>query len=265
MNEELLPVTSFARHGIHHLSPSTIQKYVADPALFVMEKLMKLSTPVGVAAHRGTAVEAGLIKGLYDSSIPVEECQQYALKRYDELTTRKESPFDEIKLRSDSKWVKERAGIPGMVLQGINRLRSRGAPSATQQSLNITLPGVPIPWKGFLDVHYGDYGCTLDIKTTHKIPSAPTADHCRQVALYTYGTNFHAQVAYISPTKTEVYTVENCEKHIADLVNIANRLERFLGISDDKEYLASLLVPDVESFYYSNRETREMARKVFGL
>ena len=54
-----LPSGGLALHGIAHLSPSSINAYVAQPAAWLMERLLQRRAPVGSAAHRGTAVEAG--------------------------------------------------------------------------------------------------------------------------------------------------------------------------------------------------------------
>ena len=50
---------AFERHGLDHLSASSINLFVAQPAMWAMQKLMGRKTGVGAAAHRGTAVEAG--------------------------------------------------------------------------------------------------------------------------------------------------------------------------------------------------------------
>jgi hypothetical protein len=85
------------------------------------------------------------------------------------------------------------------------------------------------------------------------------------VSLYTYGTNHAARVAYFTPSKGEVYLVNDCAQHIADLINIAQRLERFLALSDDPTFLAGIVCPDVDSFYYSDATARATCREVFGL
>ena len=51
----------FAVHHIEHLSISQLNLWAAAPAVWVMERLLGRKTPVGAAAHRGTAVEAALL------------------------------------------------------------------------------------------------------------------------------------------------------------------------------------------------------------
>ena len=53
-------MTAFARHGIDHLSASSVNLFIAQPALWCASYLMKKRPPVGPAAHRGTAIECGV-------------------------------------------------------------------------------------------------------------------------------------------------------------------------------------------------------------
>ena len=248
-------MTSFARHNIDHLSVSAVGLFAAEPALFVAERLMKRRAPVGAAAHRGTAVEAGIVMGLLDPAALIENCQAHAVAEFDKLTA----------LSGDPRRSKEREGIPGMVLQGVNKLRPRGVPSVTQGRVDVMLPGVPVPWVGYLDLHYEQHGTTLDIKTTHRLPSEPSTAHARQVSLYTYGSNHAARVMYCTPSKSEVYLVNDCAAHVAALINIAQRLERFLALSDDPTFLAGIVCPNTDSFYWSDPTARATCREVFGL
>lgn len=246
---------SFERHGIEHLSVSTINLFAAEPALFVAQKLLKRTNSVGAAAHRGTASETGIVKGLLDTSIEVEACQNLAVSEFDRLTA----------LSGDPRRTKEREAIPGIVDVAIKELRQYGIPTGIQVKINKQLPDVPIPWLGYADLVWNQHGLTLDIKTQLKLASEISATHARQVALYIYGTDHHARVGYFTPTKCGVYILRDAETRITELVNIAKRMEKFLSISADPMELASFVVPNVDSFYYSDQTTRAMAREVFGL
>jgi hypothetical protein len=247
-------MNAFQRHNIAHLSASSINLFAAQPALWVLEKLMKRSGPVGCAAHRGTAAEAGIVAGLLDHDLPLKECQAQGVAVFDKLTA----------FSGDSRKDKEREAVPGIVAQGIAELRPYGVP-LTQVKIEKTLPGVSVPWIGYVDLLYEEHGVLVDIKSQLRLSSEISTSHARQVSLYTYGTNFEARVAYCTPQKTGVYRVENSHECIGALINIAKRLEAFLSVSDDPEKLAAIVTPDVDSFYYSDRTTRAMVKEVFGL
>jgi hypothetical protein len=248
-------MNAFERHGMTHLSPSTINLFAAEPSLFVMEKLLKKRGAVGAAAHRGTACEAGIVMGLLDPTASIEACQTHAVSEFDRLTC----------LSVDPRKAKEREGVPGIVATGIKELRQYGIPSGTQIKVEKRLPGVPVPWIGYIDLHWDQHALTLDIKSQLRLSSEISMGHARQVALYVHDTNHEARIAYVTPAKIGVYRLEDRAEHIEAMINIAQRLERFLSVSDDPMVLAGIVVPNVDSFYWADPTTRAMAREVFGL
>ena len=118
-------MNGFQRHGIGHLSASSINTFAAEPALWIMERLLKRRGPVGCSAHRGTAGEAGIVHGLLDPRAEVAECQAIALAEYDRLTA----------LSGDPKRAKEREALPGIVATGLAELRQYGVPDEVQKRI----------------------------------------------------------------------------------------------------------------------------------
>ena len=241
-------------HGIAHLSPSSINAYVAQPAAWVMERLLLKRAPVGCAAHRGTASEAGIVMGLLDPTAAIPDCVAHALTEYDRLT----APS------ADTNLTKERDGIPGIVATAIPELRAYGIPQ-TQLRVDRIIDGVPVPVMGFIDLHWPEHGLTLDIKTTFRVPSNITTAHARQVATYVHSTNHQARIAYCSPKKITVYALDDTATPIAEAVQIAQRMDRFLAISADPHELASLLVPDTDHYFYANPVAAAHRREVYGV
>lgn len=248
----------FARHGVNHLSASSLNLFAAEPALWVMQRLLGKNTPVGSAAHRGTAAEAGINAGLRSPEMPVEDCIALALKEFDKLTA----------LCADGKREEERKSIPEMVRIGLAELRQYGIPDVPprgpQFKVEINLPGVSVPVIGYKDWHFGAHGVVVDLKTTHKIPAAIPDSHARQGAIYVHGTNHEMRFAYVSGKKCAVYVLEDTARHINAVTQIAQRLERLLALSDDPHKLAGLLVPNYDSFYWNEPITRARGREVFG-
>ncbi|KPK59058.1 MAG: hypothetical protein AMJ59_12860, partial [Gammaproteobacteria bacterium SG8_31] len=99
----------FEVHDLQHLSPSACNLFVNSPAMFVLEKCMKKRSPVGAAAYRGTAVEAGIVEGLLNGSDDAT-CVKLAEAEFDKLTA----------LSGDSRREKEAAAIGDMVKMGLS-------------------------------------------------------------------------------------------------------------------------------------------------
>jgi hypothetical protein len=249
------PKSGLEQHGIRHLSASSLNLFAAEPALWVMEKLLGKRGKVGCAAHRGTAAELGIVHGLMNPQADIAECQAVAVAEYERLTA----------LSGDPRRVKEGEAVPGIVATALPELRLYGVPDEIQKPIEVWLPEVPVKLIGFLDVGWSRHGITLDIKTQLRLSSDISTGHGRQVGLYVHGTNREARIAYCTPQKIGVYRCADPAAQVETLRQIAIRLNRFLSLSADKETLAGVVVPDVDSFYYSEPNTRAMAREVFGL
>jgi hypothetical protein len=246
----------FAAHGIDHLSPSSCALFAASPGAFVLQYLFKARGHVGAAAHRGTAVEAGVALGLVTGA-DLEQCQSHALAEFDRLTA----------MLGDSRRDKERDAVPKMVAQAFGELTPYGPPSATQRKVVMTFDGLAVPIVGYDDFEWDNHGVLLDLKTVHALPSTIRTAHARQVAFYVAATNsnFDPRVTYVTPSKVATYRVEEPQRHVADLVRIAATIQRFVAVSSDRAELAGLVVPDLDSFYFNDPLVRQRAFEVWGI
>jgi hypothetical protein len=256
----------FSRHGIAHLSASSLNLWAAQPALWIMERLLGRRSPPGITAARGKAVEAGVHAGLVDASKPVEACIAEA-----------ESAFDrETALSGDPRRADVRAKLAGWVKGALAELREYGPPDEDgyQARVEIRLDDVPVPVIGYTDWVFGAHGLIVDLKTTERFPSAISASHGRQGAIYAAAHgNYGMRFAYAKPSagKSEPRQVlvlemsgEEVRQHLAALRVIALSLGRFLAVSSDPHELAGLIVPDLDSFYFADPGARATAREVFG-
>jgi hypothetical protein len=245
----------FEVHDIQHLSPSTANLFTAAPAVFVLQKVLKRNTAVGAAAHRGTAVEAGIAHGLFNPQASLDECVKLARERFDTLTA----------LTSDPRADKERDGIPGMVTQGLNELRPYGVPTAAQEMVSHQPDGLLVPIIGYYDFVFGPK-VVVDLKTSHALTSKISMPHARQVSLYQHCLGAKSgRVSYVTPKKSATYELENSADHLAALERVCMSIQRFLSISEDPLEIASMVSPDVESFYYNDPITRQAAFEVWGI
>jgi hypothetical protein len=251
----IAPGAGYRSHGMTYVSPSRLNLAVSQMPLFVMQYLMKMSSPVGAAAHRGQAVEGGVVMGLLDPSASIEACIKHAEGHFDRLCA----------FCGDPRKDKERQGIAGMVSIGIKELRQYGVPDRVQEKISRPIEGLGVDIMGFCDVAWSDNGCLIDLKTTHRIPSEISDSHARQLSHYIHGTNQDGRIAYLSSKGISVYRLEDQAKHYEALINVARRIDRFLSISPDPAVLASIVIPDTTSFFYSDVVARANARAVFGL
>jgi hypothetical protein len=244
----------FQAHGIDHISVSQLNLWAAAPGVYVLERLLGHKTPVGAAAHRGTAVEAGVVAGLMGASL------NEAIDKANAVFTEKTA------LSSDPRRDKERDGLAGMVEHGVNLLSPWGKPDRTQVRKEWRMEGIAVPVLGFSDAEYDAHGLVIDLKTTHALPTKIKTAHARQVASYLgSGANMNGGVAYVTPKKSALYQLENATAHVAALTRMAYSLQNFLAISADPHELASILTVDTESFYLADPRARQAAFDVYGV
>lgn len=236
-----------------HYSPSSLNLFCAAPAMFVLEKVLGRRQPVGVPAHRGIAVEYGVTVGLLNPEAMVGECVAEAFTKYDTLTA----------LSSDERREKYRDTIQPMVAEALAELRPYGIPSRTQGKVTWQPEGLAAPILGYFDFAWDDHGIIVDLKTTEALPSKIKTPHARQISLYATSDNMDARATYCTPKKRATYRVENVREHRQALHQIALRVERFLALSDDPEWFASIIAPDLDSFYWAPPEARQIAWEVW--
>jgi len=248
-------VNPFEAHGIEHLSPSSCNTFIASPAMFVLQKCLKRSMPVGAAAFRGTAVEHGVSLGLNGTS--EADAIKAAQDNFSALSA----------LSSDPRRDKEADSIADMVKVALAELRGYGPPTSSQGHVSYEVEGLAVPLIGYYDFEWENHGVLTDLKTSHALPSAIKINHARQVALYRAcrGDNLSARVTYVTSKKSATYALENPREHIATLGKIALAVQKFLSVSSDPMELASMVVPDVDSFYFNDPASRQAAFDIWGI
>jgi hypothetical protein len=236
-------IKTYERH-----SPSSCNLFAASPSMFVLERVLGRKQPIGAPAHRGTAVEQGVTFGLEEVST-IQQAIDVALTRYDSLTALSADP------RNDN----YRRDIPEMVDQAVRMLAQYGVPSRTQGYVEWRPEGLQLPIIGYLDYEWADKGIIVDLKTTERMPAEIKRSHARQVATYCTSDNTDARLCYVTPKKIECYHLESIAEHRAALVAIAQRVEKFLSLSDDPAFYVSITAPDLEHYMWSTPEARAMA------
>lgn len=217
---------------------------------------MKKSNAVGDAAHRGTAVEKGVVYGL-ETGASDEECVEVAKDEFWRLSA----------LSSDPSHDKEQAAVPDMVKIGLKELRGYGKPTSSQGKIEYRFDSIAVPFIGYYDVEWSNHNILVDLKTTHALPSKISTNHARQVSLYAIarGNAVDPRVTYITPKKSATYRVENVSEHVEALERIGLAIQRFLSLSSDPMELAKHVIPDVDSFYFKDAMTRQAVFEIWGV
>lgn len=246
----------FSAYGIQHLSPSSCNLFEAQPAAFVLQKCFKKSGEVGSAAHRGTAVEAGIVHGL-QTGADDKECAEIASKEFWRLSA----------LSSDPRRDKEEAAVPEMVRVGLAELRNYGVPTSSQGKIEYKVEDLAVPLVGYYDLEWSNRNLIIDLKTTHALPSKISGKHARQVALYcaAKGSDVAGRLTYVTPKKAATYELENISEHVRSLERIALTIQNFLSISSDPMILARYCVPDRDSFYFNDPDLKQAAWDIWGI
>ena len=230
-------------------SPSALNLFAAEPAMFVLERLLGIKQPVGVRAHRGVAVESGVAYGLLHPDADYKTCNKQAYMTYDALTA----------LSGDERRDKYRRDIPEMVEPAIDEMRPLGVPNDVQGFITWHPDDLKYPVVGYYDFKWNDPAVIVDLKTTERMPSDIKIGHARQVSLYSMDSNSEGRLCYVTPKKIQTLVLENPAEHREALHHLARKVEKFLSLGDDPEFFVSITAPDLDSFYWGDPVARELA------
>ena len=256
----------FAKHGIKFLSPSALNLFIESPAKYVMRYLYKIKDDPGSAVWRGTAVHSGVEFFLNNSNASIEDCVGLACESFD----KKAGSFINENAKLDREIIEPTLR---KAVNGINEFRAKNQDKkyiGSEVKVEMNFKNFPVPVRGFVDMLFEN--CFLDLKTTKFLgDDKSSSKDVRQVAFYqsALGTNGKGEflkpyLFYVAPAKHRILPVDekNAATSFKQLVNAATVLKNFLNLSDDKEKLASVCVPNFDTAYWSERELQE-AQKIW--
>lgn len=242
----------FEKHGITHLSPSSLNTYAADQAYWALKYLLSSASDAGEKAWRGSAVEAGL---------------DYWLFKRDKGAAQK-AALDRFELEAlgdlDPKVDKERLAVYPMLDRAIDLFADRERPTVRQFDIEYWFEGIEVPILGRIDYEWIDEG--IEFKTVRRIPKEVPAYHGRQASLYQAARKKPWRLAYVSE-KSGIFlglSKEEYERHLKHLSWYAHNIRRGLATFSDKLELARLYTPTFETFYWSEQDI-EAATKLWEL
>ena len=251
----------FQQHGVKNLSASSINEYIANPARWILH-VSGFRDRQGVPAMwRGIAVDKALSRAAFEQSISEAQILQWAI---DEFDARYDAAQSADVIISQKKAESERESLARFLQPAISHFRELGIPQATQKKIELQFEELPIPIIGYLDLLYD--GVVRDIKSVNRLPSKVPDATSRQLAIYAYAEECTPVIDYVHATKTQsqvvVKPVLDIEHHMMVVRRAALNMMNLLSYSSDISQVASLLVPDLDDWRWSDGE-REAARELW--
>jgi hypothetical protein len=248
---------AFDKHGIDHLSPSSLNAYARSPWLWSLKYLGKYREPSGPKMIRGTAVENGVTALLKGKDMPF--AYRAALNNY-ELNI-----AGELSDLIDA----QRKLIEPMLRQTWLAYGGKAPPDlvGTQVKIVHWFDGVSVPVEGYIDYNFAK--SLDDLKTTEAIPRrGPKRPHVRQVALYSKAVEKPARLVYVSKADFEIYEISEADSKAgyAELRDIALSLEAFLSRVDCAADALHMFCPERDHCYSDDeyRQAQEAHKVLMG-
>jgi len=246
-------VNPFQRHGLDHLSPSSLNCYAEQPAYWALKYLHKFKDDGNPASWRGNAVEAGLDHFLFKRQKKAAEAA--AMARFE---------LDAVGLADDPTET-ERGRVLAILERAIELADSLPEPTGRQVPVEYWFDGIEVPVIGYADYEWPDFG--IDLKSVGRnMPSKIYGGHARQISLYQVARKKPYSILYATPKRAAFHalTKEEVETNVKRLEWHAHAIRRVLSMFSCKFDLARIFVPDFESFYWKGEEAREAAKKIWG-
>lgn len=237
---------AFARHGIEHLSPSSLNLWRDNPGIWALRYLKRITDDGSAAMWRGTAVEGGLAALL--RGVPANEA--CALAEMNFLQNCQGELSDDIEA--------ERTLISPMVME-CSRWQPPSDLNATQIKVEYFFDAIPIPVIGYVDFCFD--GIDVDLKTTKACPSAPRPDHVRQVSLYRAARERKGGVLYVTPKKRSYFEIDDDAFNgaMADMHNDAVSLYQFLGKFESADDVVRCLPMNRDHFRFPKIKSESLS------
>lgn len=210
----------FKAWGIERLSPSALNTFEANPAIFVLRYGLGVKDYAGAKAWVGNAVEAGLYASLRGQTMP--EAQDIAAMEFRKLAEEAgKDPNDEVEAKQL---------LRAMLCQAVDNWPYKIPVEAYQTELRYQHPDLPVPFYGFSDFFLAD-GTVVDLKTTSRMPSSPPLGHICQLAIYAAAHKASkASLFYVGKSKVMLAEVgqESLTEGMRRLVQTAFRIGRMI-------------------------------------
>ena len=235
----------FEKHGIHYLSPSTINLWISQPAMCLLKIAGFSDGQAGAAAWRGTAADRAITKAAFEPKTPNDELVQQALDVFDGERQNSTNEQDETKVE------KERSNVSSFVTVGAEFYRNLNeTPIEDQGRVKVKIGDVDVPFYGYFDLLYKDK--VRDIKTVGRAVNSLTQAASRQASIYALGTGREPWIDYVTPKEVMSYQVERPDYWLRQVEIATKGLEQVLSFSDDTIECCQLVYPDLDHWMWGD-------------
>ena len=247
-------MNGFDKHGIKHLSASSINLWTNAPDVLVAQYLFGKRGPMSAAAMRGICTEDAVVAVLQGKN--ADSALDAALEKFDQTF-----PI------GDEKTTKERAMIQPCMELAVQELEHYGEPEFPeegQEKISITAKtdDYEIPVIGYLDLCFPKHGVVIDLKTTGRCPSVMSAEHQLQRAIYQKAKgNQIVKFLYVTPKKTNLLEDGDPSEILRKTKTQITRMERFLRSGNARD-VASVIPVNPNTFYWNGAE--EIREELYG-
>ena len=247
----MLSNNPFAVHGIKYLSPSSINTYINDNALWVARYLFGVKSSSGASAVRGIATEAALADKYEKKTFDFKYLDMHFMS----LCAESGVDLGDVKTAKEKKLLE---GFGKVIDENFNYDNLE----AYQEKVSVQLDDLPVPIIGYIDFRFADK--IVDLKTTTRMPTRPTEAQKRQMALYSMAyPKSSVDLFFASPKEHKIFTLKNLSVYKKQLEKVALGIQKFLSVSNDKHEIASLTYPNLDSWLWTGM--KEEASKIWSL
>lgn len=265
----------FERFDLHHLSASSINLFLSNLPLFIVQYLHKYRSPTNAAMLRGSIADqcVGHALGFHQDDdgkwtyksilqIPDDQLVKDAYKEFD-------SQIADLNMTEDEqvKCDKEREDLSKYITTATEFYKSKdrpfGNPISYQTKVKLDI-GIGVPLVGFADLEFSE--SVRDIKTTAKMPSKLTPQISRQLSIYATALEKKSAVADFIVGRKSGFTVHSieCEEiqmHFDEVYRAAEAIQMLL-YNNDINSLIQQSYPDFSDWRW-NRHMKAEAVKLW--
>ena len=239
----------FEHHGVGHLSASTINLFIQQPALCLMKIAGYQDSGSTAPAWRGTSVDRAVTKAAFEPKTSDDELIKLAHKVFDENHT------SSIDVPDEEKVTKERKAIVDYVLTGAKFYRSlKETPESEQGKVVVRIGDIKTPFIGYYDLLYKDK--VRDIKSVGRKVSTLATGASRQASIYALGTGREPWIDYVTTKEVNAYRVGKVDYWLRQVELATIGLQKILSFSDDILECCQLVYPDLDHWMWSDTQKR---------